>query len=227
MSDLYDELGVARDATQEEIRKAYRKRAAETHPDKGGDEEAFKRASHAHLILSDPVKRDRYDRTGGENDHDPEAREWAMALEMLASQLNHIFGSAEFDLTRHDPLRAMMKMLKQTKARAQAAIKEADATLDKMAKTRKRMKRKTGSAEGRLDGVLDALKRDQEMAKEKANRTLRVCKKARMVINEHTYEIDQLSAAEKEAHAQMEVLRNAILGRSFRVPDEFLRGRKP
>lgn len=64
--DPYDVLGVARDASQEEIRKAYRKRAKELHPDlHPGDKEAesrFKKVSAAYHLLNDPEQRARYDR---------------------------------------------------------------------------------------------------------------------------------------------------------------------
>ena len=64
--DLYQILGVSRDATQEEIRKAYRKRAKELHPDlHPGDKDAerqFQELSAAYAILGDPEKRARYDR---------------------------------------------------------------------------------------------------------------------------------------------------------------------
>lgn len=64
--DLYQILGVSRDATQEEIRKAYRKRAKELHPDlHPGDKDAerrFQELSAAYSILGDPEKRARYDR---------------------------------------------------------------------------------------------------------------------------------------------------------------------
>ncbi len=65
-SDPYHVLGVRRDATQEEIRAAYRKLAKELHPDLNpGDREAgekFKAVSSAYDLLSDPEKRARFDR---------------------------------------------------------------------------------------------------------------------------------------------------------------------
>lgn len=57
----YDTLGVSRDAPPEEIKKAYRKLSMEHHPDKGGDEEQFKKVSEAYATLSDAGKRQEYD----------------------------------------------------------------------------------------------------------------------------------------------------------------------
>ncbi len=62
--DYYDILGVSKDATQDEIKKAYRKKAHKHHPDKGGDEEKFKKINEAYQILSNEEKRKRYDRFG-------------------------------------------------------------------------------------------------------------------------------------------------------------------
>eukprot|EP00344_Euplotes_crassus_P007162 CAMPEP_0196994280 /NCGR_PEP_ID=MMETSP1380-20130617/591_1 /TAXON_ID=5936 /ORGANISM="Euplotes crassus, Strain CT5" /LENGTH=415 /DNA_ID=CAMNT_0042409609 /DNA_START=10 /DNA_END=1257 /DNA_ORIENTATION=+ len=62
----YDVLGVSKEATQDEIRKAYRKKALKEHPDKGGDPDKFKDISVAYECLSDPKKRDLYDKYGAE-----------------------------------------------------------------------------------------------------------------------------------------------------------------
>jgi molecular chaperone DnaJ len=66
-ADHYQTLGVSRDATQEEIKKAYRKLAVQYHPDKeGGDEQKFKEIGEAYEVLGDPQKRQSYDRVGHE-----------------------------------------------------------------------------------------------------------------------------------------------------------------
>lgn len=59
--NYYDILGVSRNATNEDIRKAFRKLAAKYHPDAGGDEKKFKEISEAYTTLSNPDKRKEYD----------------------------------------------------------------------------------------------------------------------------------------------------------------------
>ena len=63
--DYYEILGVAKTATSEEIKKAYRKLAHKHHPDKGeGNHEKFKEVNEAYQVLSDKEKRSQYDQYG-------------------------------------------------------------------------------------------------------------------------------------------------------------------
>jgi molecular chaperone DnaJ len=68
MADFYSVLGVSRDASDEEIKKAYRKLAMQYHPDRNGGskeaEERFKSITEAYDVLRDPSKRAAYDRYG-------------------------------------------------------------------------------------------------------------------------------------------------------------------
>jgi molecular chaperone DnaJ len=70
MADYYEILGISRDATQEEVKKAYRKRALQFHPDRNpGDAEAekkFKEISEAYEVLGEEQKRKAYDRYGAQ-----------------------------------------------------------------------------------------------------------------------------------------------------------------
>ena len=89
--DYYEVLGVEKTATLEEIKKAYRKKAIQYHPDKNpGDKEAeekFKEAAEAYDVLSDEQKRQRYDQMGhaGVNGD-------GMSMDDIFSQFGNIFG---------------------------------------------------------------------------------------------------------------------------------------
>ena len=65
--DLYKELNISKDASQDEIKKAYHKKSKENHPDKKGTTKNMQKINHAYMILKDPEKRKRYDETGDEN----------------------------------------------------------------------------------------------------------------------------------------------------------------
>jgi molecular chaperone DnaJ len=62
--DYYEVLGVKKDASPDEIKKAFRRAAVEHHPDRGGDETKFKEINEAYEILKDSEKRKRYDQFG-------------------------------------------------------------------------------------------------------------------------------------------------------------------
>jgi DnaJ-class molecular chaperone len=77
MADLYSQLGVKRDASEAEIKKAYRKLAKELHPDKNKDNpkatERFAKVTQAYDLLTDKDKRARYDRGDIDEDGNPKA----------------------------------------------------------------------------------------------------------------------------------------------------------
>jgi curved DNA-binding protein len=62
--DYYETLGVAKSASADEIKRAYRKMALKHHPDRGGDHDEFTKINEAYQVLSDPQKRAQYDQFG-------------------------------------------------------------------------------------------------------------------------------------------------------------------
>ncbi|MDH6313809.1 molecular chaperone DnaJ [Parabacteroides sp. PFB2-10] len=97
--DYYEVLGVAKTATVDEIKKAYRKKAIEFHPDKNPDnkeaEEKFKEAAEAYDVLSDAQKRQRYDQFGHAGMGGASGGggfSGGMSMEDIFSQFGDIFG---------------------------------------------------------------------------------------------------------------------------------------
>jgi curved DNA-binding protein CbpA len=81
--DHYDTLGVDKDASEEEIKKAYRKKSAENHPDRGGDPEAMKSIIAAYSTLGNSRKRKHYDQTGEDAGETLSAPEEQIAISFL------------------------------------------------------------------------------------------------------------------------------------------------
>ena len=96
--DYYDILGISKSASAADIKKAYRKKAIEYHPDKNpGDpkaEEMFKKAAEAYEVLSDPDKKARYDQYGHQAFEGGGFGGGGMNMEDIFSQFGDIFGGA-------------------------------------------------------------------------------------------------------------------------------------
>ena len=100
--DYYEVLEVSKNASADEIKKAYRKQAIKYHPDKNpGDKEAeekFKEAAEAYEVLSDPQKRQRYDQFGhaGVNGGAGGFGGGGMSMDDIFSHFGDIFGGSGF-----------------------------------------------------------------------------------------------------------------------------------
>tara|TARA_Y100000816_G_scaffold244551_1_gene192204 strand:- start:1272 stop:2432 length:1161 start_codon:yes stop_codon:yes gene_type:complete len=73
-TEYYDRLGLTKEATSTDIKKAFRKAALKNHPDRGGDEEKFKTIQEAYEVLGDQDKRELYD-SGGKAALDPSSHD--------------------------------------------------------------------------------------------------------------------------------------------------------
>ena len=101
--NLYDELGLSPRCTFDEIKQRYRALAQQHHPDKGGDEDHFKKIKLAYEVLSDASRRAEYDATGKIEEDVPTRTE---ALQELAGLTTHCITKINPD---HDDLIFVMK----------------------------------------------------------------------------------------------------------------------
>ena len=118
---MYDVLGLTRDATADDVKKAYRKLAREHHPDKGGDPEKFKKVQEAYEVLSDPEKRENFDRFGtadappqGPNPNDIFAQMFGGAFGGPRGPVRRADHHHELKITLEDAYRGLTRMFKVT-----------------------------------------------------------------------------------------------------------------
>lgn len=168
--NLYEVLGVSEDATSEKIKSAWRKLAKKHHPDRHGDADEFRRAEKAWAILSDPDRRERYDKFG---ETDP--RE---ALERLGDFVSHICNPKHRDFLL-DPLRELKKMGRDIELN----VKEAKCRIEII-----RRDRDVLEASGRndeIDDVLAALRSLDEALKEAVTRGILTKEKCNDLIQQY------------------------------------------
>lgn len=122
--DPYEVLGVDRDATEDEIKRAAKDHVRKVHPDAGGNEDAFIENRRALMILMDPKKRKRFDRTGDAAEEEPD-NAGANAMQIIhteISQISNAFLMAGFDPTK-DPRR--MDLIKVVRTNIAKRISDA------------------------------------------------------------------------------------------------------
>lgn len=139
--DHYDTLGVPRDASAEEIKKAYRKKAKAAHPDrKGGDNTEMVAINRAKDTLLDDDKRKRYDETGTD-DLKPPLQQMAEAL--IANAFDQVFDS-DAELAGHiDVVKSLLAVFAKELAQAEIEIKKAVVYLERLERKAKRVKART------------------------------------------------------------------------------------
>ena len=152
MIDLYKLLGLKRGASKAEVRKAYRRKAKVSHPDKGGSAEAFSALATAHDVLSDERRRERYDATGEIVAAKPDNADVA-AIEIIAQKLGLIIHS-EHDVSALGIGEMIEQAIREDIARRQAGIADHNRAIERAARLRARVKRKADGADNTLARVL-------------------------------------------------------------------------
>jgi len=123
--NLYDVLGVTKEATDDEIKQAYKALAQKHHPDKpNGDREKFENAKSAYEILSDKLRREQYDATGDvkTNYMDEETLRKMRCFTFLSGLLEQIVNKDDIDLAKVNILIIMLNIVSSNKASNEKAV---------------------------------------------------------------------------------------------------------
>jgi curved DNA-binding protein CbpA len=153
VSDLYRVLGLKRGATQDDIRRAYRRKAKISHPDSGGSAGAFGELATAHAVLSDPERRERYDSTGEIDPPRVDTLE-ASAIEVIAQKLGLII-HAEQDVTSLDIGALIEGAILEDMAQRRSNMACQMRAIERTTRLRARIKRKSNGQDNMLAKVLD------------------------------------------------------------------------
>jgi curved DNA-binding protein CbpA len=188
---LYEELGVKKEATHEEIKKAYRKKANKTHPDHGGDAEKFGAITKAYKILSDEEKRKRYD-----NGEDPDgigkattARDMAVGgvLALFFAILN------EKDSEYIDIFLVMRQNIENGISGLRKQINELGWEIKKMETTKKRISNKKSHENIFVDGI-NAHIADMQRDQAKLEEQIKIGKLQLEIVDDYKFEVETMGS---------------------------------
>jgi curved DNA-binding protein CbpA len=156
MNELYNTLGVDKDASAEDIKKSYRKLAVENHPDKeGGNSEKMKEVTSAYNILKDPAKRERYDNTGETNSEESfESR--------FRTMLNNVFGAiidTEKDVEGTDLVDILRGELKNQERLQRDSLTSLRLEIERLEKVLSRIKKDDGLMKPLVEAKIESVRR--------------------------------------------------------------------
>ena len=207
--DLYAALGVPKDATPEQVNRAFRSRARKAHPDAGGAKEAFHALVRARDVLSDKERRERYDRTGdaGEAEVDNAVAEAQM---IVMRTLRGVCDKLGDDVFFFDAIDSARREISQGVGETQNDIKNVRKHVERMRKIAARVHAKKGRTN--LIATMfenDACDKERHVAD--AERHIEKLKKAIAILDGHTFEKD----ARKEMSQDQFVMLGPGIGRMY------------
>lgn len=188
VNDPYEILGIGRDADDAAIRNAFRRLAKESHPDSGGDAEAFLLCQKAQDLLLDPLRRKVFDATG----YDPDLAD-ARDIEglMLIEKLVNDIVLDEREPGTFDPLEKMRATLKNDIRKARFHMREMEGHGSRVGRHLTRLGRRSGADV--LGHMLRARMEAIAKAVEDAGRQIKANERAIEMLEAYSYETDDMS----------------------------------
>jgi curved DNA-binding protein CbpA len=199
----YDELGISADASMAEVKRAYRRRAKESHPDHGGDTAAFQRAKRASMVLLDPQKRERYDRNGTIEEDAPDnaLAEVMVAVSQLLDAVLIQCANNQRDPRAANLLEEMAAIARQAKTGMAQQRRQIEAHLELSLKLDRRFRLAKGKSGGpnRLAALLDHRIAAQRFNIEKLKREEQRLDEACLFLKDYSFDRDPAAASPREA----------------------------
>ena len=188
MSNLYECLGVPKGATDEEIKKAYRKKSMILHPDRdGGNNEAFSAMKKAYEVLSDKQGRAHYDETG-------EVKDNHKSEDVIRNELMKIFTmvlDTEENIDHIDVIAIGVRVINQNIVNVSREIKKNEGFIKRTAKAMNRMKIKSGKA-NLFDSLLEQRTNELTRNIERLKVVIETHEKIKAELEEYEYSFDAM-----------------------------------
>jgi len=185
VTNPYEILGVRRDATDDQVKAAYRRRAKTTHPDSGGDPAAFSRVQKAYELLLDPVRRKVFDDTGYDVElADPIDLQALMVIERLVNQLT----LDEREPGTFDPLARMRSDLSEEMRKARFSKRELERHASRIEHHLERLEKRP--ATDILGSMLRARIKAISTAIGETEAKIKASERACEMLYDYTYEVD-------------------------------------
>ena len=207
MTDLYETLGVAKDATKEAIKRAFRSKAKAAHPDTGGSTEKFHAIELAHRVLSDDERRAEYDRNGTV-DEQPNRQEDA-TLSIIAAFVDRFLSDENFKTK--DMIGQFRRDVGKDIGQVKDSIKEADAFIARCLNAQTRLKGKAGAE--LINKMIANKIRQAEDAKRMLDEQIKIRERALEIVADASFDFDKMPQSpflsQSEIQDQIDMLNRA------------------
>lgn len=186
--NYYEILGVDKGASPDEIKTAYRKKAQETHPDKGGDADQFKAVQQAYEILSNPDKRALYDKNGRvKTEAEMEEDAYKNLVGCWMKALSEFDSNDQVDIETFDIVAGIRKHIDTTMKELKGKVKDMLKNIKKREKFLKRFKYK-GKKENTVQKVVKKQIEDLENSIKEAEEVMEIGKIMRRLLPDFEYD---------------------------------------
>lgn len=198
-TNLYDLLGVDKNASISEIKKAYRKRVARLHPDHSHSNsyDEFVEVAKAYEILSDPDKRKKYDEEGFTGDTIQDSKQ--VAYEVIKNWFRGILTRAIESKEIVDIIGELHKLNKAFYNRSQGSIKKAQKDKKQLSKIRKRLKRKKPANYCLLQNEIEKQVISLDVSIAQSFRDLEIIKIINNILDEYEFDIEEIVGEDNNA----------------------------
>lgn len=207
----YETLGVARTASQAEIKKAWRKLSSQYHPDRDtGNVERMAAVNAAYEILGNPERRARYDQTG---DSGPTRQEQTMEQKAERAVMEVFAQVIELDV---DPVKELRLSFEDAIQQADTAVTKAQSSIKQLEKRRAKVTVKKGDNifVMLIDGKVSSLKSSIERSKEQKE----IAAAALKLLNDYEYHPDEVDKSRQGLESNLELLMDRMAKRHGKNP---------